>query len=127
MHALDWFVIALYAATVVGLGVWAGRKEKNADDFFLAGRQMSWIPVAVSSLATALSALTFIGVPGAAYGGNFIYLQLWFGTMVGSILLAQIFIPVFYRLKVTTVYELLGNRFGRVSRTAGTVFFIISR
>ena len=98
MHPLDWAVLALYALTVVGLGAWAGRKERDADDFFLAGRGMSWIPVAASSLATALSALTFIGVPGAAFGGDFGYLQLWLGTFVSSLLLARWFLPVFYRL-----------------------------
>ncbi|MFH2203679.1 MAG: sodium/solute symporter [Elusimicrobiota bacterium] len=124
---LDWCVLALYAATVVSLGVWAGRREKNTADFFLAGRSMSWAPVAASSLATALSALTFIGVPGAAFGGNFVYLQLWVGTFISSLLLAAIFLPVFYRLQVTTVYELLGDRFGPVTRTTGTLFFICSR
>lgn len=127
MVLLDWLVLAAYALTVVSLGIWAGRQEKNTEDFFLAGRLMSWAPVAASSLATALSALTFIGVPGAAFGGDFIYLQLWFGTFASSILLASIFIPVFYRLKVTTVYELLGDRFGPITRTTGSIFFIFSR
>lgn len=127
MTLVDWCVLAAYAFIVAGLGVWAGRREKDTTDFFLAGRGMSWFPVMVSSLATGLSALTFIGVPGAAFGGNFIYLQLWVGTLAGQLLLAGLFLPAFYRLRVTTVYELLGHRFGRVSRTAGTAFFIISR
>lgn len=127
MATLDWAVLALYVVVVICLGIWAGGKEKSTDDFFLAGRSMTWLPVAVSSLATTLSALTFIGVPGAAYGGNFVYFQLKFGTFIGAFLVAQLFLPAFYRLKVTTVYELLGDRFGPVSRTSGTVVFIISR
>ncbi|MFH1723927.1 MAG: sodium/solute symporter [Elusimicrobiota bacterium] len=127
MNWLDWGVLAAYAVAVIVLGVWAGRRERDTTDFFLAGRSMTWFPVAVSSLATALSALTFIGVPGAAFGGNFVYLQLQLGNLIGWLLLAWLFLPAFYRLRVTTVYELLGDRFGPVSRTAGTVFFIISR
>ena len=127
MTWIDWLVILLYGLTVVALGVWAGRREKNTEDFFLAGRSMTWFPVAVSSLATALSALTFIGVPGAAFGGNFMYLQWWFGTFAGAMILAGLFLPAFYRLKVTTVYQLLGDRFGPVSRMGGAFLFIISR
>jgi SSS family transporter len=127
MTIFDWAVLILYGTTVVALGVWVGRKEKNTEDFFLAGRSMSWAPVAASSLATALSALTFIGVPGVAFGGNFVYLQLWVGTFLSSFLLAAIFLPVFYKLQVTTVYELLQDRFGPITRTAGTLIFIVSR
>jgi len=127
LNFLDWIVIAAYAATVVSLGIWAGRREKDTDDFFLAGRSMGWIPVSASAVATSLSALTFIGVPGAAYGGSFLYLQLGIGNFLGWYLLSRWFIPKFYELKVTTVYELLGHRFGLTSRTAASVFFIFSR
>jgi SSS family transporter len=127
LNALDWIVIALYAGTVVSLGIWAGRKEKDTEDFFLAGRSMGWIPVAASALATSLSALTFIGVPGAAYGGAFLYLQLGIGNFLGWFLLARWFLPRFYELKVTTVYELLGHRFGITTQTAASIFFIFSR
>lgn len=127
MQTLDWAVLACYFLAVVGAGMWAGRRERDTDDYFLAGRGMGWFPVAVSSLATALSALTFIGVPGASFGGNFVYLQLGVGSLAAQVVLAAVFLPIFYRLKVTTVYELLGHRFGPVSRTAGTCFFIVSR
>lgn len=127
MTILDWVVLALYTATVVALGMWAGRREEDTDDFFLAGRSMGWIPVAASSLATSLSALTFIGVPGAAFGGSFVYLQLGVGNFLGYYLLSRWFLPRFYELRVTTVYELLGHRFGLKSRTAASIFFMFSR
>jgi SSS family solute:Na+ symporter len=127
MTPLDGCILAIYAATVVALGMYAGRQERNTEDFFLAGRRMTWLPVAVSSIATSLSALTFIGVPGAAYGGNWGYLQLVVGNVIGAYILARLFFPRFYQLKVTTVYELLGHRFGPITRSAGTVFFIGAR
>jgi SSS family transporter len=117
----------MYAVVVASLGVWAGRQERDTDDFFLAGRSMGWMPVAASSLATALSALTFIGVPGAAYGGAFLYLQFGLGNFLGYYLLSRWFLPRYYELRVTTVYELLGHRFGLMSRTAASIFFIFSR
>ncbi|PCI32784.1 MAG: hypothetical protein COB53_12430, partial [Elusimicrobia bacterium] len=67
------------------------------------------------------------GVPGAAFGGSFYYLQFGIGNFIGYFLLARWFIPRFYELKVTTVYELLGHRFGLTSRTAASIFFIFSR
>lgn len=127
MTWIDWSVLALYGVVVASLGAWAGRQERDTDDFFLAGRSMGWLPVAASSVATALSALTFIGVPGAAFGGSFLYLQFGLGNFLGYVLLSRWFLPRFYALRVTTVYELLGHRFGPISRTAASVFFLFSR
>ena len=81
----------------------------------------------ISIYATSLSALTFIGVPSVAYVGNYHYLQLGLGDLVGRIIIAFVLLTVYYRNKVTTVYEFLGKRFGPRSRDAGTVFFIITR
>ncbi|MCH9809161.1 MAG: sodium/solute symporter [Alphaproteobacteria bacterium] len=127
MTTLDWLVIAAYGILVLALGV-ATRSRVNTDtDYFLAGRQEGWAPVAASTWATKLSALTFIGVPGAAMAGNFAYVQLWFGSFLAAYLVATLFIPEFYRLRVSTVYEYLGLRIGPATRTSGTTVFIISR
>lgn len=127
MHWLDWILLVLYALGVVSLGLWAGRRERNVEEYFLAGRSMPWVAVCVSILATAASALTFIGVPGAAFGGDFHYLQLGFGDLVGRVLIAWLLLSAYYRHKVATVYQLLGIRFGPGSRLAGTLFFITTR
>ncbi|MFC1521738.1 sodium:solute symporter [Elusimicrobiota bacterium] len=127
MAFFDWIVLAVYAATVISLGLWAGRREKNTEDYFLAGRQMHWLMVCISLYATSASALTFIGVPGAAYGGDFHYLQLAFGDLVGRLLISFLFLTAYYKNRVTTVYELLGKRFGPRSRDSGTSFFILTR
>ena len=70
---LDWFVILIYAGVVIAFGFLAGKKESTAEDFFLGGRKMPWLSVMISIYATSLSALTFIGVPGAAFEGDFVY------------------------------------------------------
>jgi len=124
---LDWVVLAIYAVTVIIIGVAAGKKEKNTDDYFLAGRKMPWWAVMCSIYATSLSALTFIGVPGAAYAGDFNYIQLGIGDFFGRILIAFVLLTAYYKGKVTTVYELLGERFGPHSHNAGTIFFILTR
>ncbi len=124
---LDWVALFLYAAVIVTIGVVSGRKEKDTNDYFLAGRSMPWWAVMVSIYATSLSALTFIGVPGAAYAGDFHYLQLGLGDLFGRILIAILFLSAYYRGNVTTVYELLGQRFGAYTHTTGSIFFLITR
>ena len=127
MAQLDWLVLAIYAVAVLLVGFVANQKSNTETDYFLAGRQEGWAPVAASTWATKLSALTFIGVPGAAMSGNFAYLQLWFGSFAAAYIVAVVFIPEFYRLRVATVYEYLAQRIGPQTRTAGTIVFIISR
>ncbi|MCD6353900.1 MAG: sodium/solute symporter [Proteobacteria bacterium] len=124
---LDWTVLGIYALSIIFIGIITGRKEKNTEDFFLAGRHMPWWAVMISIYATALSALTFIGVPGVAYGGDFNYLQLGIGDFFGRIFIAFLLITAYYRGNVMTVYEFLGQRFGPCSHGAGTGFFIITR
>lgn len=127
MTALDWLVVGGYGLAVLILGIVAGGKASDETGYFLADRKEGWASVAGSTWATKLSALTFIGVPGAAISGNFAYLQLWFGSFAAAYIVAVVFIPEFYRLRVSTVYEYLGHRIGPRSRMAGTLVFIVSR
>ena len=127
MTVLDWLVIAGYGVTVLLLGLLVSGRSASDTDYFLAGRREGWAPVAASTWATKLSALTFIGVPGAAIAGNFAYAQLWIGSFLAAYVIAALLIPEFYRLRVSTVYEYLGRRIGPRARTGGTVIFILSR
>ncbi len=127
LSLLDWAVLAIYGVVVVAIGVLTGKTEKDTVDFFLGGRRMPWWAVMVSIYATALSALTFIGVPGAAYGGDFHYLQLGIGDFFGRLLIAWLLLTAYYRGRVMTVYEFLGQRFGPRTHAAGTGFFIVTR
>lgn len=127
LAVLDWIVLCLYAVLVVIIGIRAGREEKNTDDYFLGGRRMPWWAVMISIYATSLSALTFIGVPSAAYSGDYHYLQLGVGDLVGRLLVAFLLLSAYYKHNVSTVYEFLGKRFGPRSQDAGTGFFIVTR
>ncbi|NQT84713.1 sodium/solute symporter [bacterium] len=124
---LDYVVIVSYLMLVSAAGFWFGRREKTTSDFFLAGRQMPWGAVMFSILATEMSALTFIAVPGEAFKENLIYFQFAIGSLIGRILIALFFLPAFYRGKVTTVYQYLQQRFGDRSRDAGAIFFFVTR
>ena len=127
VHALDLGVLAGYVLVVLALGLWTGREEKNEEDYFLGGRSMPWWAVALSFYATTASALTFIGVPGAAFKGDFVYLQLAVGDLLGRFLIGYYLLPAYFGAGVTTVYQLLGQRFGAGSEALGTVLFLITR
>ncbi len=127
LHPLDWLVIVVYCLVVLGLGMRAGREEKNEEDYFLGGRSIPWWAAGISFLATTASALTFVAVPGTAFKGDFVYLQLAGGDLLGRYLIGAYLLPAYFAHRVTTVYQLLGKRFGSVSQDAGTVLFLVTR
>ncbi|MEZ6242941.1 MAG: sodium:solute symporter [Phycisphaerales bacterium] len=125
---LDWAVLALYFGVLVVTGLWfARRAQRDTDDYFLAARSMPAWAVAVSILATSLSAATFIGGPQQAYVGDLTYLSSSLGMMLAAIVIAVWFIPAFYRARVSTVYELLDTRFGPTSKRAASAMFMLGR
>jgi SSS family solute:Na+ symporter len=127
VNGIDWAVVALYFCIIAGIGVWAGRKGKTTEDFFLGGRRMPWTTAMLSLLATEASAVTFIGAPGDSFGGNMWYAQMAIGSLVARIIVATVFLTAFYRFRVTTVYEFLKHRFGEATRGTGSAFFIVTR
>lgn len=129
LHSWDWLVIGAYIALIVGAGVWAQWRttQKSATDYFLAGRRIPVWAVAVSTLATAQSAATFVGVPQDSYDGNLTYLSASIGAIVASVVLAWVFIPAYYRLGVATPYQLLETRFGPGARTATGLAYLVGR
>ncbi|MCF6274516.1 MAG: hypothetical protein L3J05_01975 [Robiginitomaculum sp.] len=123
---LDWLVIGGYIALLAVLGwVFARQKSENASDYFLGGNTMPYWVVAISVLATSQSAATFLGGPDQGYRGNYTYLATNLGTIIAAIFVAKILIPKFYQMKVTTVYELLANRFNdNTMRAAGGMYLV---
>ncbi|MHC4421320.1 MAG: sodium:solute symporter family transporter [Planctomycetota bacterium] len=126
-HLLDWIVLCAYLAIVVAIGVGVSRRHAGRDEFFLAGRGMPMWAVAISVLATSLSAATYIGGPQQAYETNLTYLSANIGGLAALIVVAVVFIPAFYRHRVTTVYELLGHTCGATARRAASAMFMIGR
>ncbi len=128
LAGIDWLVLLGYAALLVVTG-WlvARRKHDSTSDYFLGGRNVPAWAVAISVLATSLSAATFIGGPQEAYNGNLTYLSANIGAVIGALFVAAFFIPVFYRCHVSTVYELLGRRFGPTTRMASSLMYMLGR
>lgn len=124
---LNYIVLAVYMAAVVAVGlVFAGR-QKTTEDYFLAGRKMPWLPVAMSMFASLTSAVTFMGLPGKAYDENISMLVVCFVSPCLVPFLVFWFYPLYRKMNVTTSYEYIGRRFGRPAYICTSVLFIMAR
>lgn len=121
------FVLVAYVAAITAFGTWLGRRGRSVQDYFLAGRSVPWWAVAACIVATETSTLTFIGVPGMAYGGDWTFLQLAAGYILGRILIAAVLLPAYFRGEIYTSYELLHRRFGGAVRGAAAAIFLLYR
>lgn len=129
MKALDLFIIFGYLIGIVLFGTWFSRKQKTTKDYFLGDRSVPWWAVAFSIVATETSTITFISVPGIAFsrGGNFQFLQLVFGYLLGRIVISVLFIPSYFRGELLTVYQLLDRRFGGMIKVVAASLFVVMR
>lgn len=124
----DWLVLAGYFLLLAVSGVWlARRRQRDATDYFLAGRMMPAWAVSISVLATAQSAATFIGAPQSAYRGDLTYLSANIGQILAALIVAAFFIPALYKCRASTVYELLEVRVGGPARAAASWMFMVGR
>jgi SSS family transporter len=128
LRLADALVLLGYCVMLVITGILFARREaKSTGEYFLAGRRMPMWAVAVSIIATSLSAATFIGAPEQSYRGDMTYLSANIGGLIAVIIVAAFFIPAYYRNNCTTVYELLERRFGPSSKYATSAAFMIGR
>jgi SSS family transporter len=124
---IDFIVVALAVLILFVISYVFGREEKDTSDFFLGGRKVPSVIACLSFVATEVSALTIVGVPATAFSENWEYLQFFIGSAAARILVAFLFIPVFYKYNCTSIYEFLRHRFGPETQYAGSIFFFITR
>ena len=120
-------VLVAYVAAITAFGTWLGRRSRSVQDYFLAGRTVPWWAIAACIVATETSTLTFIGVPGQAYLGNWGFLQLVLGYVIGRILISLIFLPAYFKGSIFTSYEILQKRFGGGVRAVSASIFLLYR
>jgi SSS family transporter len=127
LNTLDFIVIVAYLLGVTALGIWVGRRQRDAKDYFVADRAIPWWAVMFSIVASETSALTFISIPGLAYGGNLGFLQVAFGYLIGRIVLSFTLLPRYYEGNLVTAYALLEKRFGLATRRFTSIVFMVTR
>lgn len=123
------YVFSIIAGYFLLLMVISHFTSKGADNatFFIANRDSPWFLVAFGMVGATLSGVTFISVPGEVGNSGWTYLQFVMGNMVGYAVIALVLIPLFYKLRLVSIYEYLRNRFGRSSYLTGSSFFLVSQ
>ncbi|MEO8378500.1 MAG: sodium:solute symporter, partial [Acidobacteriota bacterium] len=127
MRTADWTVLVVTLAAIVVYGVWKGRRQRQLEQYLLAGRQMQWYTVALSVMATQASAITFLSTPGQAYSDGMRFVQFYLGLPIAMVILSVTAVPIYHRLKVFTAYEYLETRFDNRMRTVTAILFLIQR
>lgn len=124
--------VLLYFVILLFVAYFTSRNSTN-DTFFIGNKNSNWMLVAFGMIGTSLSGVTFVSVPGGVgdFGSNgfkgFAYMQVAIGYLIGYAVIAFILLPLYYRLNLTSIYNYLLQRFGKVAYKTGALFFIISR
>ena len=129
MRALDLVIVFGYLAGVVAAGAFFARRQKTTRQYFLGGRQVPWWAVSASIVATETSTITFVSVPGIMFAreGDFAFLQLVFGYLLGRVAISALLIPSYFRGELLTVYQLLQTRFGGAVKALAASLFVVMR
>ncbi len=127
MSTLDFFVLFGTLGLIVGYGVYKTLGTNDMEGYLLGGKSMKWGTIGLSVMATQASAITFISTPGQAYESGMAFVQNYFGLPIALIIVAAVFIPIYYRLKVYTAYEYLEKRFDQKTRLLGAFLFLVQR
>ena len=102
-------------------------KKANNDAFFRGNRKSPWYVVAFGMVGASLSGVTFVSVPGMVRGTGMTYMQTCLGFFVGYLIIAQVLLPLYYKLNLTTIYSYLHERIGKYSYKTGASFFLLSK
>ena len=119
-------IITGYFALLLIISYYTGRNANNLT-FFLGNRKSPWYIVAFGMISASLSGVTFISVPGYVMNSQFSYMQIVIGYLLGYAVIANILMPMYYRLNLTSIYTYLEKRFGSSSYKTGASFFLLSR
>lgn len=129
MNWLDYSIIILYIVFFLGMGFFF-KDNKDSKDYFLGGKSMGWFPLSLSTMATQLSAISFISAPafvGIKLGGGMKWLTFEFAVPLAMIFIMIVIIPPLFRSGVVSIYEFVEKRFSSSTRLILSVVFQLSR
>jgi solute:Na+ symporter, SSS family len=129
ISSIDAAIVVAYLVAVTLMGIWIGRDNKDVSDYLLGDRSLPWWAVLGSIVATETSTATFLSVPGIAFAkdGNFSFLQLAFGYVIGRILVSVWLLPLYFKGQLFTAYEVLHKRFGGLTQKTASLIFLVTR
>ena len=127
MQPIDLAIIILFLVGNTLFGLWHGKSNKSSNDYFLGNHNLPWIVSMLSIVASETSVLTFVSVPGLAYRGDWSFLQLAMGYIIGRILVSAILLPLYFKHGVSSIYEIIGIRFGTGMQKVAALVFLVTR
>ena len=127
ISGIDITILVVYLAAVVALGSWVGRGAKSVADYVVAGRDLPWWLIFFSIIATETSTVTFLSIPGFAYGRDMTWLQIPIGFLIGRFLVVFLLLPQYFKGSLFTAYEVLERRFGGATKKTASALFIVTR
>ena len=119
-------VIGSYFLVLYVISYLTGKDDSN-EAFFKANKKSPWLLVAFGMIGATLSGVTFISVPGTVEDQKFGYMQMVFGYIFGTLIVAYVLLPIYYKHNVTSIYQYLNKRLGSTSHKIGAAFFLVSR
>lgn len=127
MHWLDWIVLSGFVMYTLWDGLRHSSSQKDLESMVLAGRSIPWWAAGLSVMATQASAVTFISTTGLSFMEDMKFLQVYLGLPIAMVILSVTLVPLYYRLRVFTIYQALEDRFGLRLRLLTSFIFLVSR
>ena len=119
--------ILAYFAAMAAVSSLSGRKKDGQDVFYTGGRKTHWAFVAIAMIGSCMSGVTYVSVPGMVGTSGFGYLQMCIGFFLGYLVIAFVLTPLYFRLRVVSIYQYLEKRFGMGAYRTGAWFFFLSK
>jgi len=119
--------IVVYFSILWFVSFIVSKKNTGNEAFFLGNRKSPWWVVAIGMVGSSISGVSFVSVPGMVRSLDFTYLQTVFGFFFGYLIIANVLLPLYYKLNLTSIYSYLETRFGKYSYKTGASFFLLSR
>jgi SSS family solute:Na+ symporter len=127
LHLIDVLVILLYLLGITWFGLRFRNSERSLRSYFLADRNVPWWAIALSIVAAETSTLTIISIPGLAFTGDFGFLQIALGYMLGRVVICLVLLPRYFEGQLMTAYQLIGARFGKTLHRFTAGLFLATR
>jgi SSS family transporter len=127
LNALDWGIMVVYLAGMIGMSWWLGRKQTDAGSYYLGGNNLSWWSIGISTMATQCSTNSLLGAPAFIITTGLLWLQYEFAVPIAMVLIMIFLLPFYRKLNLISIYAYLEERFDLTTRTILSILFQILR
>lgn len=124
---VDLIGVGIYLLVTGAIVIWSSRRQSTTEDYFLGGRRMPWMAVGLSLLATLMSSISYMGVPGEMISNGIAMFWQYLSLPFSMFIVLMIWVPFFMHLKLTSAYEYLELRFNKRARWLGSLLFLLLR